>query len=421
MKKNLLLLLVFLLTVVAIGQNRESDNYPKTGDGEPVAPKMAPRSQTNQYSNKQIGTEYDFVLHDRYREYEKVPLDKNAILIYDYDGTVKSFNLETQKINWSFAASDSTVTYARNKMTLEDGVLYVPFHNGELYALDHKTGKIFWEVKIGLKNGALNKMMINQIPVIHEDKLYVVTQHENKNIYALDKKTGSHIWNYQLEYPYNHMPILYSNGKIFVPNAPYFYSFNAETGQALYIRGFKTGMYSRAVTDGTRVFIADLSRDLFALDPEKLDIVWEKELPEGAVGHKMAYENNQLLLATARNFYALNPETGAVTWQTEVPRKEHAESRFELKQMEVFNNKLYAYNNKSTFFVVNAKNGKLEKEIDLQNDPISNIAIQDENTAYFYCEVGLVKLNLKTNKEELLYIRGSIQSDPSENYILLVQ
>ncbi|WP_158960513.1 outer membrane protein assembly factor BamB family protein [Myroides fluvii] len=421
MKKNLLCALAVLLTAVAMGQNRESDNYPKTGDGEPVAPMMAPHSQTNQYSNNQIGTEYDFVLNDHYREYEKVPLDKKAIILYDYDGTLKSFNLETKQVNWTFAASDSTVTYARNKMTLEEGVLYVPFHNGELYALNHKTGEKFWEVKIGLKNGALNKMFINQIPVIHDDKLYLVTQHENKNIYALNKKTGRHIWNYQLEYPYNHMPVLYSSGKLFVPNAPYVYSFDAETGQALYIRGFKTGMYSRAVTDGKRVFIADLSRDLFALDPEKLDILWEKELSEGSVGHKMIYTNKQLYIATSHNFYALNPETGETIWQTEVPRKEHSESRFELKQLEEFNNKLYAYNNKSTFFVVNPKNGKIEKEIDLQHDPISNIQIQDENTAFFYCEVGLIKLNLKTSKEELVYIRGSIQSDPSENYILLVR
>jgi len=404
-----------------MGQNRESDNYPKTGDGEPVAPMMAPHSQTNQYSNNQIHTEYDFVLNDHYREYEKVPLDKNAILIYDYDGTVKSFNLDTQKVNWTLTANDSTVSYARNKMALENGVLYVPFHNGELYALNHKTGEKFWEVKIGLKNGALNKMLINQIPVIQGDKLYIVTQHENKNIYALDKKTGYSIWNYELEYPYNHMPVLYSSGKIFVPNAPYFYSFDAETGKALYARGFKRGMYSRPVSDGKRVFIADLYKDLFALDPEKLDILWEIELPEGVVDHKMIYKNDQLFLATAHNFYAINPESGAILWQTEVPRKEHAESRFELKQLQEFNNKLYAYNNKSTFFVVHPKNGKIEKEIDLQNTPISNIEIQDDNTAFFYCEVGLIKLNLKTNKEELVYIRGSIQSDPKENYILLVR
>ncbi|MDM1350272.1 PQQ-like beta-propeller repeat protein [Myroides marinus] len=421
MKKKILLSFTLLLTFCVLGQTKESDNYPKTGDGEPVPPKMAPSSQTNQYSNNQIGTEYDFVLNDRYRNYEKIPLDKDALIIYDYDGTIKSFNIETKKVNWTFAASDSTVTYARNKMTLEDGVLYVPFHNGELYALNHKTGQKFWEVKIGLKNGALNKMMINQIPVIHGDKLYFVTQHENKNIYALNKKTGRHIWNYQLEYPYNHMPVLYSNEKIFVPNAPYFYSFDAETGKALYARGFKTGMYSRPVSDGKRIFIADLSRDLFALDPEKLDILWKKDLPEGAVDHKMVYENNQLLLATSHNFYALNPETGAVVWQTEVPKKEHAESRFTLKQLELFNNKIYAYNNKSTFFVVNSIDGKIEKEIDLQNDPISNIQILDENTAFFYCEVGLIKLNLKTKKEDLLYIRSSIQSDPKENYILLVR
>ncbi|MGG5576091.1 PQQ-binding-like beta-propeller repeat protein [Myroides sp. C15-4] len=414
MKKTLLLTLGLLVSTAVLGQHTSEEE-------KGIPPTMGPESKTNQYSNNKIGTEYDFVINEQYAPIKTIPLDQDAILIYDYDGTLKSFNLKTQKINWNFKAYDSIVTYARNKLTLENGVVYIPFLNGELYALNHKTGEVFWEAKIGLKNSEYNKMMINQIPVIHNDFLYLVTQYENSNIYAFDKNTGHHIWNYKLEFPYNHMPVLYTNNKVIVPNAGYVYNFDAETGKAHYARGFKRGMYSKPVSDGTRVFIADLGAELFALHPDNLDILWQMDLKEGTIGHKMAYVNDQLLVGTSRSFYSINPKDGAVIWQTDVTFKEQADRRFELKQMEVFNNKIYAYNNKSTFFIVNPKNGKIEKEIDLQNTPISNIEIQDDTYAFFYCEVGLVRLNLNTNKEELLYIRSSIQDNPKENYIKLVR
>ncbi|MBB1149537.1 PQQ-binding-like beta-propeller repeat protein [Myroides sp. NP-2] len=414
MKKNLLLILGWLVSTAVLGQSTSEDL-------KAVPPTMGPESKTNQYSNNKIGTEYDFVLNEQHAPIQTVPLDHDAILIYDYDGTLKSFNLKTQKINWNFQAKDSIVTYSRNKLTLENGVVYIPFLNGELYALNHKTGEVFWEVKIGIKNIENHKMMINQIPVIHNDLLYLVTQYENSNIYAFDKNTGHHIWNYKLEFPYNHMPVMYTNNKVIVPNAGYVYNFDAETGKALYARGFKRGMYSKPVSDGTSVFIADLGSEIFALHPDNLDIIWQIDLVEGSIGHKMAYVNNQLLVGTSRSFYSINPKDGAILWQTEVTFKEQADRRFELKQMEVFNNKIYAYNNKSTFFIVNPKDGKIEKEIDLQNTPISNIEMQDETYAFFYCEVGLIRLNVKTNKEELLYVRASIQDNPKENYIKLVR
>ncbi|MDR0230105.1 MAG: PQQ-binding-like beta-propeller repeat protein [Flavobacteriaceae bacterium] len=382
-----------------------------------AAPSLPSRNTNNQYSNNQIFTEYDMVTGEQFKPLESVALDKNAILIYDYDGSIKSFNLDTNTINWTFAAKDAAVSYSRNKFTLENGVLYVPFINGELYALNHKTGEKFWELKAGLKNSQYFKIWINQIPTINNDLLYITTQYENSNVYAFDKKTGNVVWNYKLSYPYNHLPLLYTNGKIITQNAPYVYSFDAKTGKLLAQRDFKKAMYAKPISDGERVYIANESQTLYALNPETLETIWELDLGEGSVEQKIFTKEGNVYLATDASFFAIEAKTGKIVWQT----KSTVDKYDDIEQLQEYNNTMYAYTKKGTLFQVNLKNGKIDQSFVLQNRPISNIEMQDKNTAFFYCEAGLIKLNLKDKKEELVYMRNSINSDARENYIKLVR
>lgn len=382
-----------------------------------ASPTHIEESTDNIYSNNKILTEYDFVVGDQFKPLEKVALDKDAIIIYDYDGTVKSFNLKTNTVNWNFKAKDEAVTYSRNKFTLEDGVLYIPFINGEMYALNHKTGEKFWELKAGLKNSEYIKIWINQVPTINNNLIYITSQYENSNLYAFDKRTGYPVWNYKLQYPYNHIPVLYTNDKVFTQNAPYIYSFDANTGELLNRRNFTIAMYAKPVSDGKLVFVANERNTVYALNPNTLKTEWEVELAESSVKNNIFTKEDKLYLATNNTFYALDTKSGKTIWQT----KATEEAQDAIEQLEEFNNRIYAYNKKGTLFQLDLNTGKILQTINLKSKPISNIEVLDDSTLYYYCEAGLIKLNLTTQSEDLIYMRNSINEDARENYIKLVR
>ncbi|MDQ8014861.1 MAG: PQQ-binding-like beta-propeller repeat protein, partial [Flavobacterium nitrogenifigens] len=273
------------------------------------------------YSNNRVLTMDDMVFAKTFNPIEKTPLDTTSILIYDYDGSLKSFNLKSKVINWSVKSSGTDREMCGNKLTLKDGVVYVPFINGEIYALDNKTGKPFWKLRLGnIKNEIIIK---NQIPIISGGKLYITTQYQNSNIYALNLKNGELIWNFKLAYPYNHIPILFFENKIFTQNAPYFYSFDAETGKPLYQKEFKKAMYGKPVDDAENVFIANESDILFALSPDKLDVLWEFHLDEKQynIKERIFCKDRKVFIGTygsdLSSVYSINSKKGAKIWKTD--------------------------------------------------------------------------------------------------------
>src|SRR5688572_17707820 len=92
----------------------------------------------------------------------KVPLDETSILIYDYDGSLISFDLEAERINWTVKATDAYTEMCANKITLQDGVIYIPFINGEIFAVDNQSGEVFWKSRIGTITDQI--VLKNQIP-----------------------------------------------------------------------------------------------------------------------------------------------------------------------------------------------------------------------------------------------------------------
>ena len=405
MKNFIISNLFFLIAVTVAAQ------YP---------PSVPAKDPTPSYSNNQVQTEYDMVVTNTYKPIENVLPDKDAILVYDYDGTIKSYNLATNRINWEVKARGEEVKHGWNRFTLENGVLYVPFLNGEMMALNHKTGEKFWELKMGIKNSQYVKSTVNQYPRIHNNHLFVTTQYENSNIYAFDKRTGDIIWNYKLDYPYNHLPVLVFDEKVFTQNAPYVYNFEAETGRALYQRGFDQAMYGKPVTDGHSVIISNEGQTVYSLAPDNLDILWEFNTEEDHynIDEKILVKDGTVYFVTESNsdtggVYALDSKTGKQLWKTILPG--------DMEELTALNGKLYVLSDKGIFYRIDARTGNDELTLPLNNLPISNFEFVDENTLYYYCEAGLVKLNLKTEKEENVYIRNVIDDEADRSYILLVK
>lgn len=376
------------------------------------------RNKKKSYSNNQILTMNDMVFENSIVPIKNIPLDTNSILIYDIDGKLISYNLKSENVNWTTQATDADRQLSGNKLTLKDGIIYIPFINGELYALNNQTGEAFWKTRLGnIKEGIIIK---NQIPTIVDNQLFITTQNNNSNIYAIDIKDGSLIWNYKLDYPYNHIPVLFFDHKIFTQSAPYFYSFDAHTGQALYKRGFKRAMYGKPVTDNKNVFIADESTTLYAMSPNNLDILWQYELPENQhnIKEKIFCEKGNIYFGTNGSeetaVYSLKTETGELNWKTEFKDDE-------IEYITFHDAFLWGYTEKGILFQLDLKTGGKMDEFQLSNIPISNIEFKNHQSLFYYCEAGLIQFNTQNKQEKILYIRNSIDETNNDAYIKLIK
>ncbi|MEO7978032.1 PQQ-binding-like beta-propeller repeat protein [Flavobacterium sp.] len=397
MKKKLITLL-FVFTVVNMFGQTPASSKPNIKNTDLSLPDVV--------SNKLI------------KPVTSVPLDKALILIYDYDGTLFAFDLESETIAWSVKATDSFTEMCANAVMLHDGVVYVPFINGEIFAIDNQTGDIFWKSRLGnIKDQIVLK---NQIPIINDGKLFINTQSPNNNIYALDTKDGSLIWKYQLDATNNDIPVLNFDNKIFTQSASNVYSFEANTGKLLSQKSFEQGISGKPVTDGENVFIANEKDVLFALSRDKLDILWQFKLDENqhSIRERIFCKENKVYFAAqgpeVSSIYAVDSKTGIQIWKTDF-KDDNIEYIIEES------NNVWGYTRKGKLFQLDMNNGEIAFEIKLITKPISNIEFADDDFLFYYSDAALIQFEFKTNDETEMYLRTSIKDDAYSAYIKIIR
>ena len=399
MKKNLAALLFIFTFISTFGQTAAT--------------------KTN-YSNKVL-TASDMVTNKAIKPLKKIPLDDTSILIYDYDGSLFSFDLETETIGWTVKASDSHTEMCANKVTLSEGVIYVPFINGEIFAIDNQSGEFFWKSRLG--NIADQIVLKDQTPVVHNGKLYITAQNQNQtsNLYALDIKDGSLAWNYKFDAPSNDIPILFFDNKIFTQSGSNIYSFDANTGKVLNQKSFEEVMGGKPVTDGENIFIANEKDMLYALNPNKLDIAWQFKLDENQynIKERIFCKDNKLYFAAQgtdiTSLYALDSKTGAKAWKTDFKNDN-------IEYITRENDNLWGYTKKGKLFELDLSNGEIAFETKLTTIPVSNIEFpNDDNLLYYYCDAGLIQFDLNEKDENVYYMRTSLLENIYTAYLKIIR
>ncbi|MEA9414046.1 PQQ-binding-like beta-propeller repeat protein [Flavobacterium sp. PL02] len=352
---------------------------------------------------------------------QKVTLDEEAILLYDYDGTIFSYDFDSEDVNWTVKPTDANTEMCANKVTIHDGVIYVPFINGEIFAIDNETGDPFWKSRLG---NITDKIILkDQTPIINGGKLYITGQNqdESSNLYALNIKDGSLSWSYKLDSSNNDIPVLFFDNKIFTQSASNVYSFDANTGKVLNQKSFEEAMTGKPVTDDENVFIANEKDVLFALTPNKLDVLWQFKLEENQynIKERIFCQDKKVYFAaqgsTVSSVYAVDSKTGTQIWKTDFKGDN-------IEYITEQNNELWGYTRKGKLFKLDLTDGKLLLEIKLTSIPVSNIEFpDDDNLFYYYCDAGLIQYNLKDKEENVYYMRTSLKDDIYSAYIQLVR
>jgi outer membrane protein assembly factor BamB len=398
MRKNLIALLFVFTVLNMFGQT-------------PTLSQPVETSATNTVSA--IG---DVVTNKTISPVKKVPLDEALILIYDYDGTLFTFDLESETIAWTVKATDSHTEMCANKVTLNDGVLYVPFINGEIFAIDNQTGAVFWKSRIG--NSTDQIVLKDQIPIIQDGKLFITAQ--NQNIYALNLKDGSLLWNYKLDSPNNDIPVLFFDNKVFTQSGNYLYSFDTNTGKLIYQKDFGETMHGKPVTDGENVFIANEKNVLFALSPKTPDILWQFKFDENQhnVKERIFCKDKKIYLAAqgpeVSSVYAVDSKTGTQLWKTDF-KNETIEYIIEESD------NIWGYTRKAKFFQLDITNGEIATEAKLTTQPISNFEFPVDESLFYYSDAALIQLDLKTKDENEVYLRTSIKDNTYSAYVKIIR
>ncbi|TPG37509.1 PQQ-binding-like beta-propeller repeat protein [Flavobacterium pectinovorum] len=399
MKKNLVTLL-FVFTVINIfGQTATISKSDKTDN-----------------SGNNVVTSNDVVSHKVLTPLKKVALDEASILIYDYDGSLMSFDLEAEHINWIAKATDSKTEMCANKITLQDGVIYIPFINGEIFAIDNQTGEVFWKSRIG--NTTDQIILKDQIPVINNGKLYITSQ--NGTIYALNIKDGSLIWSHKLDSPNNDIPVLFFDNKIFTQSGSTFYSFEANTGKVLSQKTFEEPLHGKAVTDGENIFIANEKNVLYALNPNNLEIVWQFKLDENQnnIKERILCKDKKVYFAAqgpeVSSVYAVDSKTGTQLWKTDFKGDN-------IEYITEESDNIWGYTHKAKLFQIDLTNGEIATEVKLTTQPISNFEFPVDDSLFYYSDAALIQFDLKTKDENEVYLRTSIKDDVYNAYLKLIR
>ncbi|MEP6806457.1 MAG: PQQ-binding-like beta-propeller repeat protein [Flavobacterium sp.] len=361
----------------------------------------------------------DLVAHKVLNPLKKVPLDVASILMYDYDGSLISFDLEAEHINWTVKATDAYTEMCANQITLLDGVIYIPFINGEIFAVDNQTGEIFWKSRLG--NVTDQIVLKNQIPVINNGKLYITTQSPVNNIYALNIKDGSLAWKYQLESSNNDNPVLFFDNKIFTQSASSFYSLDANTGKLIYQKTFEEPITGKPVTDGENVFVASEKNVLFALSPNKPDILWEFKVDENqhSIKEHIVCKDKKIYFAAqgeeASSIYAVDSKTGTQLW-----KRDFKDDNIQYILEESDN--IWGYTRKAKLFQIDVTNGEIALEVKLTTKPISNIEFSnDDESLFYYSDAALIQYEFKSKDENEVYLRTTIKDDVYSAFVKMIR
>lgn len=367
----------------------------------------------NQYSNNRVFTDADVLLNKQMKKVDEADrVSQDALLIYGNNGSVVSFDLQKETVNWTYAEKDIKSSGA-NKFSVDHATVYLPYINGTVTALNVNTGSVNWRDKISLN--AEKSILTRQDAVVDKGLLFIAAR--NSNIYAVNKIDGTLAWNYRLDFEFNIFAPIILNEGVYINNAPYVYKFEAQTGKAIWQRGFKWAMYAKMVTDGKRVYATNERNTLFALNPAGMSTIdWEFNLLDNQYGvdENVILNNGIIYLAgkvnpdsQASSVYAVNTADGKQIWKTDLPKGR-------ITNFSLIDGQIYGYM-KDNFFIIDAKNGKQVLLVKPLEEPLSNMIRENASTVLYISKNGLVRYSKAKKSFKLTPIAQLKTEDTDDN------
>jgi outer membrane protein assembly factor BamB len=301
---------------------------------------------------------------------------------------------------WKFECEDEI----RGTPLFNDGILYIPCYDNNLYALDASNGEFKW--KYATEGGIPGK------PAILDNNIYFGS--EDYRLHAVSTRSGSIVWTYFTEAPIRSSPRI-TQGHVFIGSDDEFlHAVSIATGRASWkmnatapIRstpcitqenvyfGTEDGeMVSldfsgevkwrfrakRAVTSSPTVvndivYFASLDSTLYALDANTGWAHWRFRLGRGSISSPTVVDNMLYVGAADKVLYCIHPQSSKEIWRF------NAEHQF-TSSPTFYKDAVYCGSIDGNMYCLDAKTGQLRWQF-AAGGPITGTAIANDNVIFF--------------------------------------
>jgi outer membrane protein assembly factor BamB len=219
----------------------------------------------------------------------------------------------------AYAAADGKVVWRRTTGLNESsplvvgGLVYVGDWNGDVWALDARTGKTRWRTRVdGRVKGSL---------AASGGRVYVGAY--DGRVYALDARSGKLVWRASAQPRLGGRGTFYSTpsaayGRVFIGNTDgKVYAYGATTGRLLWSHGTGGYVYGSPAVWRRLILVGSYDRHFYAIDAATGDVRW-RFAANGPISGSASVIAGVVYFSTfAERTYALDAATGRELWRWE--------------------------------------------------------------------------------------------------------
>ncbi len=187
------------------------------------------------------------------------------------DGNVYAVDAKSGILQWKFATGD--VVHA--SPAVAGGAIFVGSWDGVLYALDAESGAQKWAFQAGLDPVAHNQVGFQSSPAVVDGVVYVGCR--DAHVYALDAATGRKKWDYPTSKSWVNGTPAVRDGMVYIgtSDSSRFMALDARTGRLRWNFDAKSYIFSSAALAGDLAYFGSHNGRLYAVNTKTGVLAWQ--------------------------------------------------------------------------------------------------------------------------------------------------
>jgi outer membrane protein assembly factor BamB len=187
------------------------------------------------------------------------------------DGNVYAVDAKSGVLQWKYGTGD--VVHA--SPAVANGTVYVGSYDGKFYAIDATSGQLRWSYQAGLDPAVHNQQGFQSSAAVVDGVVYVGCR--DAHVYAFEAATGRKKWDYPTSKSWVNATPAVRDGLVYAAtsDSSRFFALDARTGRLKFNFDAKAYVFSSAALGGNLAYFGSHNGKLYAVDAKTGQLAWE--------------------------------------------------------------------------------------------------------------------------------------------------